>query len=112
MKEILRLSLFSVVVFAQHALLPEQIADLRREFIRIDTTQRGEITFGDLRSTLEQHGSFSEADLNIIFEGVDFDHTGTISYHEFLAATIRFYGISYCCFIFEKNVSISDNIFR
>lgn len=57
--------------------------------MRIDTSDRGEITYADLRRTLEQHGSFSEKDLNFIFEGVNFDHTGTISYHEFLAATIR-----------------------
>mmetsp|Transcript_23803 Transcript_23803/g.34084 ORF Transcript_23803/g.34084 Transcript_23803/m.34084 type:complete len:701 (+) Transcript_23803:28-2130(+) len=71
-----------------HTLQPEQIADLRREFIRIDSTQTGEITYADLRRTLEQHGSFSEEDLSFIFNGVDFDHTGKISYHEFLAATI------------------------
>lgn len=74
---------------AQHTLQTEQIADLRREFMRIDSTQTGEITYADMKKTLEQNGNFSEEDLDFIFHGVDFEHKGVISYHEFLAATIR-----------------------
>ncbi len=71
-----------------HTLQPEQIAELRRHFMTIDSSQTGEISFGDLRRVLEEHRSFAEEDLNHIFSGVDVDHIGKISYHEFLAATI------------------------
>jgi Ca2+-binding EF-hand superfamily protein len=31
---------------------------------------------------------FTDEELHNIFENVDFDHSGTISYHQFLSATI------------------------
>lgn len=67
---------------------PDQISDLRKEFVKIDTTGTGQLTFSDLKKVMERHGSFSEDDLDFIFKGIDFTHTGDISYHEFLAATI------------------------
>lgn len=71
-----------------HTLLPEQIADLRAQFLKFDITNSGEISMADLRVVLEQHPTFKEEDLNYIFKGVDIENTGRISYHEFVAATV------------------------
>jgi len=71
-----------------HTLQNDQIATLRNEFSKLDVNKNGQISLGDLRVALEQHGSFREEDLKHIFSGVDFDQTGTIYYHEFLAATV------------------------
>jgi Ca2+-binding EF-hand superfamily protein len=71
--------------------MPDQIKELKKEFMKIDKSQSGEITLDDLRRTMASHGSFAEEDINYIFNEINLDHTGKISYHEFLAATIRYF---------------------
>eukprot|EP01038_Epipyxis_sp_PR26KG_P008096 gene8096-10967_t len=71
-----------------HTLLPEQISELRKEFMKLDIRNTGEITLGDLYNTLAAHGSFTGEDLSYLMSNIDLERTGKISYHEFLAATI------------------------
>lgn len=71
-------------------LRPDQIKELRREFEKVDVNSNGEITLEELRKALEASGLLSPADLGALVEGVDVvhHHQGTISWHEFLAATM------------------------
>jgi Ca2+-binding EF-hand superfamily protein len=69
-----------------HTMQPEQIEDLRAEFIKLDTEGIGEITLKDVRIVLKK--SMRENDIEKIFAGLDYNHSGTIDYHEFLAATV------------------------
>lgn len=71
-----------------HTLLSGQVDMLRKEFVKFDITETGEISYGDLHHTLKRTGSFMEEDLQSLFSGVNFDKTETIRYHEFLAATM------------------------
>lgn len=71
-----------------HTLLPEQISDLRKDFAKLDISNTGEITFSDLRKVLEGNGKFTVEDLSYIFNGIDWEQTGKISYHEFIAASL------------------------
>ncbi|KAJ1418819.1 hypothetical protein B484DRAFT_333687, partial [Ochromonadaceae sp. CCMP2298] len=70
-----------------HSLLPEQIADLRAEFVRFDISHTGDITTEDLKTVLKLFPSFTE-DVDALFASIDINETGTISYHEFLAASL------------------------
>lgn len=77
-----------------HTLRAEQIADLRQQFAKFDVRQTGEISIADVRTVLTEHGEFAEEDLEYIFTGVDLERSDTMSYHEFLAATISFKNIT------------------
>lgn len=84
-----------------HTLMPEQIADLREQFMKFDISRTGEITMSDLRTVLEGYPGFREEDLNTIFNNLNIDQTGKISYHEFLAATVTRQNIK------EENLQIA-----
>jgi calcium-dependent protein kinase len=70
-----------------HTLLPEQIADLRDLFTKLDVNNTGDISVADLRSVLLKTPGFREEDVKTIFTHIDIDQKGTIGYHEFIAAT-------------------------
>lgn len=76
-----------VVAFS---LRSEQIKDLRREFEKVDLDSNGEITLEELSQALEASGLLSPGDLETLVQGLDVahQHAGTISWHEFLAATM------------------------
>ena len=38
-----------------HTLLPDQLTDLREEFLKFDVSNTGDISFADLRAVLEQY---------------------------------------------------------
>lgn len=71
-------------------LRPEQIKGLRREFEKVDVCSNGEITMEELSRALESSGLLSPDDLGALVRGLDVgrQHAGTISWHEFLAATM------------------------
>lgn len=69
-----------------HTLQPDQIDHLRKEFMKFDVTNAGEISFHDMKSCLQS--MLSERDIEDIFSKVDYDNSGKINYHEFLAATV------------------------
>lgn len=71
-------------------LRPEQIKGLRREFEKVDICSNGEITLEELSRALESSGLLSPDDLGALVKGLDVgrQHAGTISWHEFLAATM------------------------
>ena len=71
-----------------HTLVPEQIADLRDQFSKLDVHNSGDISFNDLRNLLEKYPGFCEEDANVIFSHLDIDQKGKIGYHEFIAATV------------------------
>lgn len=78
-----------------HTFNTDQLSDLRKEFDKIDVDQSGEISINNLRTVLEGF-HYMDEDINKIFEGMDFDHTGTIQYHEFIAAAMNIKEIEDC----------------
>jgi calcium-dependent protein kinase len=74
-----------------HNLALDQIEHLQEEFMKIDSNKVGEISYADMRKVLMMHvgyGELTETEIERIFTGINFDQTGVIQYHEFLAATI------------------------
>ena len=84
-----------------HTLLSEQVTDLRDQFAKFDLSRRGAITLSDLRVIMRQFTGYREDYLNMILRSLDIDQTGQISYHEFLAATIRRQHVA------EENIQIA-----
>ena len=74
-----------------HCLGAAQITNMREEFGKFDVDNTGEITFADMRNVLRSlvgTGDLTEAEIERIFTGIDFDETGVVQYHEFIAATV------------------------
>ena len=49
-----------------HTLLPDQLTDLREEFLKFDVSSTGDISFADLRSVLEQYPGDDDACRTIV----------------------------------------------
>ncbi|KAH8043849.1 serine/threonine kinase [Aureococcus anophagefferens] len=62
--------------------------ELRAAFRAIDTANEGFINFGELEAVLTKAG-YDQALIAEVFEAVDHDNTGRISYTEFLAAMLE-----------------------
>ena len=74
-----------------HCLGAAQITNMREEFGKFDVNNTGEITFADMRNVLRSlvgTGDLTEEEIERIFTGIDFDETGVVQYHEFIAATV------------------------
>jgi calcium-dependent protein kinase len=74
-----------------HCLADAQIASMREEFGKFDLDNTGEISYTDMQCVLRSlvgTGELTEQDIDRIFSGVNFDETGIIQYHEFIAATV------------------------
>lgn len=74
-----------------HCLADTQIASMREEFGKFDLDHTGEISYADMQCVLRSlvsTGELTEQDIDQIFSGVNFDETGIIQYHEFIAATV------------------------
>jgi calcium-dependent protein kinase len=89
-------------------LLPEQIADLRKEFELVDTDGDGEISFSALRQVLTQNaeagalGALTEDEVSDVFNALRVRKSETkIRWHEFIAA-----GLSQCNFD-ERNLKLA-----
>lgn len=74
-----------------HTLSAGQIEDLRREFFKIgDARKNGNLCMQSMRDTFQgQNNPLSTDELQLIFDGVDYEKSGIIYFHEFLAATIE-----------------------
>lgn len=77
------------------ALQPNQVAELRQEFEKLDTDQDGEISLGEVRRVLMesaeagQLGSMTEEEVDVIFNAMKTRKDElTIRWHEFLAAAL------------------------
>jgi calcium-dependent protein kinase len=89
-------------------LLPEQIADLRREFEKVDPEGEGEISLATLKQVLVESaeegalGSLTEIEVENMFDAMRVRKTETkIRWHEFIAA-----GLSQCSFD-ERNLKLA-----
>ena len=71
-----------------HTLNPSQLKELRELFVSCDKDMSGEIKIDEFKDIISKSPKFNEVDLANIFNQVDVEETGTIRYHEFIAATI------------------------
>eukprot|EP01041_Mallomonas_annulata_P006695 gene6695-13575_t len=73
-----------------HTLTAQQIKGLRKEFLKLDVNQSGEISYEDLKSILQLNGRIPTEEIDKLFSNgrTGWEHTGKINYHEFIAATI------------------------
>jgi hypothetical protein len=69
-----------------HTLQPAQLEQLHAEFLKLDATSSGEISLADFHVVL--HHFISKEEIDDMFEKIDYDHSGMVNYHEFLAASI------------------------
>lgn len=71
-----------------HTLTSNQVKMLRQEFIEMDADHCGEITLKEMKAALAAIDNISTDEVEKIVNKVDFDHSGKIRYHEFLAGAI------------------------
>lgn len=72
-----------------HTLDTDQITALRKQFQALDTNNRGEILFSDLKNILQRDNKISAANMEIMLKSSrDAPDDMVIKYHEFLASTI------------------------
>ena len=76
-----------------HRAKPREIANLRNAFSEIDSNREGVITLQEMRTALTKFGVSTE-ETHQIFDDLDVDQTGRISYTEFLAATVEAMGVT------------------
>lgn len=65
----------------------KEIVDLRRAFQTIDKDKSGQLTLQEVQEALIMEGMSSE-EVKKVFAGLNQDHQSTVSYSEFLAATL------------------------
>jgi len=84
-KSALQRLVLQIVAF-DHIASSEDINQLKEDFARIDASNTGEITLSDLSGALRKNfSSMSHEDIKSIFLALDFDRTGYIHWHEFIA---------------------------
>ena len=67
------------------------IVHMRKEFDIIDQTKTGIITRKEMKTALKNAElEIKNSEINTVIRQLDFNHDGTISYSEFLAATIDY----------------------
>jgi Ca2+-binding EF-hand superfamily protein len=60
---------------------------LREAFRTLDKAKTGLLNLNEMKQAFED-SNISPVDLENIFKSIDFHHSGTINYSEFLAATV------------------------
>ena len=70
----------------------EEIGFLRSMFHKFDILKNGEITLEEFREAMHERYSYSDEEIEHIFQGMDLDGTGKVHYCEFLGATIEAHG--------------------
>lgn len=73
----------------------QQIKGLLVEFQKADEEETGEVSLEALRKVLEDYHLLEE-ELISLFSVIDFDDTGTVKYHEFVAAALNANEIEEC----------------
>ena len=72
-----------------HTLDTDQMSALRKQFQALDTNNRGEILFSDLKNILQRENKISPANMEIMLKSSkDAPDDLVIKYHEFLASTV------------------------
>jgi len=84
-----------------HSLTPEQMEDLRKEFLVFDEDGTGSIKLENLKHVLKKDSQISDADVDKIFNDLDVEHTGQIHYHEFIAGALDLKDVT------EKNMELA-----
>ena len=75
-----------------HKSSTDDIMKLRKAFDQYDSSNDGEVTLAEFRSELRKQGNYSDEEIDKMFASVDVNKEGTISYIEFLAATLEAHG--------------------
>lgn len=73
---------------AAQAITDEDIMEMQKTFIALDTCQNGSLTHAEVATGLTSHGIKLPADLVDIIASVDTDKSGLIDYTEFIASTL------------------------
>jgi len=71
-----------------HHVDEDNLRKLREQFNTMDKNGDGELTLEELKAGCREAGIMQSEDINKLFSSIDSDHNGSISYTEFLAATI------------------------
>lgn len=74
-----------------HKSSTDDIMKLRKAFDQYDSSNDGEVTLAEFRSELRKQG-YADEEIEKMFASVDVNKEGTISYIEFLAATLEAHG--------------------
>lgn len=88
----------SLQVIAEH-LTEQEIGEMRQIFYDLDKTKTGTLTVEELRNGLIDFPHIAEQ-IETVVDGIDLDHTHSVDYNEFLAATL------------SRNVFIRDENIR
>jgi calcium-dependent protein kinase len=70
-----------------YTMQPGQLEDIKKQFIKMDVSKSGRISFEDLRRALRTY--VDDAKTEEIFREIDYSNTGFINYHEFIAAVMN-----------------------
>jgi calcium-dependent protein kinase len=81
----------ALIVMA-HKSSTDDIMKLRKAFDQYDSSNDGEVTLSEFRLELSKQGTYSDEEIEKMFASVDVNKEGTISYVEFLAATLEAHG--------------------
>jgi len=71
-----------------HHLSDDVLRKLQNQFCSMDKDNNGELTLDELKDGCREMGILDTKDIGALFESIDADHSGTVSYSEFLAATM------------------------
>lgn len=78
----------TAVQVVAYTLSPQEIANLRNQFKAFDVDGSGTVSIEEFRKGMESTGSINPADIDSLFNKIDTDSTGLISYSEFISATL------------------------
>ena len=71
-----------------HQLADSEIADLKKNFVDLDTNSDGTLTIAEIKAGLDAAGVALPPDFETLVKGMDSDGSGCVDYVEFLAATL------------------------
>ena len=66
----------------------QDMVELRQIFVALDETGNGTISRKEFKRAMAAHPEFKKSEVTRIFDSIDFDGRGELSYNKFLAATI------------------------
>ena len=96
-KRFAKYSLFkkTILVTLANTMDGKDVGEARELFLMIDTNQSGTISLPELKAVLSKADSNEMSDANIekIFEAIDYDQSGEVHYAEFLAAFAKSQGL-------------------
>ena len=75
-----------------HKSTTDEIINLRKSFDQFDTANNGVISSAEFKAALQDKCSYSEAEIQEMFDSIDINQNGHIMYTEFIAATLEAQG--------------------